>query len=85
MTSTFPATAPALAVVTLSATSWRVSDPSRRPDGGLSLLGFVQRVNDTFEVTVLGIPRERHYCGSFNQALRYLARVSGKSMLTQYT
>jgi hypothetical protein len=78
MTNTLPAPA-ALAVIALSATSWRVSDPSHRSDGGLSLIGFVQCIGDVFEVTVLGLPREREYCGSFNKALQYLARASGKN------
>jgi hypothetical protein len=78
MTDTLPTPA-ALAVIALSATSWRVSDPSRRPDNGLSVIGFVHCIGDVFEVTVLGLPREREYCGSFNKALQYLARASGKN------
>jgi hypothetical protein len=63
------------AVLALSETEWRISDPSRRSDDALSLIGFVQREKNTYEVTAIGRPKKRHYSGSFDDALQYLARV----------
>jgi hypothetical protein len=77
VTSTMPVSHPTgLVVIALSEKEWRVSDPSRRSDDALCLLGFIQRVDTAFEVTVIGRPRERHYCGSFNSALQCLAAAS---------
>jgi hypothetical protein len=56
-------------VIALSEADWRISDPSRRSDEPLSLVGFIQRTNELFEVTVIGRPWERHYYGSFDEAL----------------
>jgi hypothetical protein len=77
VSSTVPVSQTAgLDVLALSETEWRVSDPTRRADDALCLIGFIQRVGRVFEVTVLGRPRERHYCGSFDAALHCLVAAS---------
>lgn len=82
MTSTIPIRHTAvgrtagLVVIALSGQEWRVSDPSRRADDAQCLVGFIERVGDVFEVTVIGRPRERHFCGSFDAALGFLAATS---------
>jgi hypothetical protein len=73
VTSTLPVSPMARpGIVALSETEWRISDPSRRSDDALSLVGFIQRAGDLFEVTVIGRPRELRYYGSFDEALLYL-------------
>jgi hypothetical protein len=77
MTNTVPVShTTGLAVFALSDTEWRISDPSRHPDDARSLLGFVQRTNTMYEVTVIGRPRERHYSESFDGALQHLSGIS---------
>jgi hypothetical protein len=63
------------AVLALSSTEWRISDPSRRADDAHSLVGFVQREKNKYEVTAISRPERRHYSQSFDEALQYLARV----------
>lgn len=70
MTSTSPVSHAARpGVVALPETEWRISDPSQRSTDALSVVGFIQRTGDLFEVTAIGRPRERHYYGSFDEAL----------------
>jgi hypothetical protein len=55
-------------ITELSPTEWRVSDRTI-PDGDPSVvLGFIQQVSDTFEVTNLRRLRERSYFSSFERA-----------------
>jgi len=55
-------------VTELSPTEWRVSDRTI-PDGDPSaVLGFIQQVSDTYEVTNLRRLRERSYFSSFERA-----------------
>ncbi|MCU1544279.1 MAG: hypothetical protein JWM50_2144 [Microbacteriaceae bacterium] len=61
-----------LEIIAISDAEWRVSDPSRRQDDALCLVGFVQRVDDVFEVTLIGRPRERLYFASFDEATCFL-------------
>jgi hypothetical protein len=76
VTSTLPVRRPVeLTVMPLSDTEWRISDPSHDADDPFSLVGFVQRVGTMFEVIVIGLPGERHYCGSLDGALRHLRRA----------
>jgi len=62
-----------LLVLAISPTEWRVSDPRRRDDDALCLIGFVQQVDDVFETTQIGRPRERHYFRSLEAAVDHLA------------
>jgi hypothetical protein len=66
-----------LEIIRISDVEWRVSDPRRRDDDALCLIGFVQRVDDVFEVTAIGRPRERHYFRTFDDATAFLARSGG--------
>ena len=59
-------------VLAISATEWRVSDPRRRDDDALCLVGFVQQVGDVFETTQIGRPRERHYFHTLQHAVDHL-------------
>ncbi|MCU1481829.1 MAG: hypothetical protein JWQ19_2615 [Subtercola sp.] len=59
-------------VIALTATTWRISDPSRAEHDGLSLLGFIEQNNDDFEVTALGAPRQRQHFASFDEAINAL-------------
>ncbi|TFC45606.1 hypothetical protein E3T26_04165 [Cryobacterium sp. TMT1-21] len=52
----------------ISPTEWRVSDRLIADGDASALLGFIQRVDDAFEVTNLGRPRERSYFSSFDRA-----------------
>lgn len=57
----------------LSPTEWRISDRLIADSDASALLGFIQRVDDAFEVTNLGRPRERSYFSSFDRAAASLA------------
>lgn len=52
----------------LSPTEWRVSDRSLADSDPSALLGFIQRVGDSYEVTDLHRLRERKYFTSFDRA-----------------
>jgi len=63
---------PTPAVVAISPTMWRVSDP-RAPEGvGRSELGLVQTVGEIFEVTRVGKPFSRYYFGTLDDAVSFL-------------
>jgi hypothetical protein len=66
-----------LEIIRISDCEWRVSDPRRRDDDALCLIGFIQRVDDVFEVTLIGRPRDRHYFRSFGEATGFLGRPEG--------
>jgi hypothetical protein len=75
-------TAPArLEIIRISHDEWRVSDPRRRYDDALCLIGFVQRVDGVFEVTVIGRPRERHYFRTFADATEFLGHAGDDTTL----
>ena len=57
----------------LSPTEWRVSDRRIADGDPAALVGFIQRVDDAFEVTNFGRPRERSYFSSFDRATASLA------------
>ncbi|MCY7289374.1 MAG: hypothetical protein LH624_14290 [Cryobacterium sp.] len=57
-----------LGINELSPTEWRISDPLIADGDPAALVGFIQRVDDTFEVTNFGRPRERSYFSSFDRA-----------------
>ena len=63
-------------VIALSDREWRVSDPTKVERDGMALLGFVELVEATYEVTVLGEPRRRLYFGSFEESVHALAERS---------
>lgn len=60
-------------ITELSPTEWRVSDAAIADDDPSALLGFIQLVGDTYEVTNLGRLRERSYFSSFDRATASLA------------
>lgn len=62
-----------LGVIAISPTEWRVSDLSIDEKDGLSLIGFVQKVDEVYEITTIGRPLIRTYVGSFNAALDALS------------
>jgi hypothetical protein len=66
-----------LAVIALSETEWRISDPNRRSDDARSLIGFIQLIHHRYEITVIGRPGQRHYTHSFDAAIHYLASNPG--------
>ncbi|TFC77445.1 hypothetical protein E3T23_13465 [Cryobacterium cheniae] len=57
----------------LSSTEWRISDRMIADGDPAALVGFIQRVDDAFEVTDFGRPRERSYFSSFDRAAASLA------------
>ena len=57
----------------LSPTEWRVSDRMIADGDPAALVGFIQRVDDAYEVTNFGRPRERSYFSSFDRATASLA------------
>ncbi|TFC29467.1 hypothetical protein E3O53_13815 [Cryobacterium sp. TMT2-18-3] len=57
----------------LSPTEWRISDRMIADGDPAALVGFIQRVDDAFEVTDFGRPRERAYFSSFDRATASLA------------
>lgn len=73
MTITAAPQAPSLAVLPISDTEWRVSDPHRPSDDALCLVGFIQEIRGRFEATEIAHPRERHYYGSLDAAVSSLA------------
>jgi hypothetical protein len=76
---TIVTTAPGqLEIIPISDSEWRVSDPRRRHDDALCLVGFVQRVEGAFEVTVIGRPREREYFRSLGEATQFLGTATNE-------
>jgi len=59
-------------VIAISEREWRISDPTKSERDGLALLGFVELVDSTYEVTVLGEPGRRYYFSSFEESVRAL-------------
>lgn len=57
-----------LGISELSPTEWRISDRMMADGDPAALVGFIQRVDDAFEVTDFGRPRERSYFSSFDRA-----------------
>ncbi|MCU1425956.1 MAG: hypothetical protein JWM51_2247 [Microbacteriaceae bacterium] len=74
VTMTHSPRTPAMSVIAISPTEWRVSDSRRAEDDARSLVGFVQRVGDVFEVTFLRAPGERRFYASYASAMSSLAR-----------
>ena len=68
-----------LEVIALSEHEWRVSDPARIKRDGISLVGFITRVDDMFEVTQLGSPQEHLRFSSLAMAVSYLQWPSAGS------
>ncbi len=62
-----------IGVISVSPKQWRVSDLEKREADGLALLGFIQQIDEVFEVTMLGLPRQRFYKGTFSEAVEMLA------------
>jgi hypothetical protein len=62
-----------LTVIPISENEWRVSDPSRRDDDALCLIGFIERIDDRYETTRIGAPRERRRFPTLAAALAFLA------------
>jgi hypothetical protein len=62
-----------LTVIPISEREWRVSDPTRRDDDALCLIGFIERIADLYETTKIGSPRERRRFPTLSAALAYLA------------
>ena len=60
-------------VLAISPTEWRVSDPAMPESDGRSVLGIVQVIGDTFEVTRIGTPLARFYFGTLDEAVRFLS------------
>ncbi|MDQ1598224.1 MAG: hypothetical protein QOI70_1648 [Microbacteriaceae bacterium] len=60
-------------VIAISRDEWRISDPSKAEHDGLSLLGFVQRVENAFEITEMHRPLDRTYVHSFHAAIQVLS------------
>ena len=61
-----------LELIPVSATEWRVSDPALEEADGLSLLGFVQRVDGGYEATSIGHPGEHPVLPDLDAALEHL-------------
>jgi hypothetical protein len=72
MTMTDPR-AKAMSVIAISPTEWRVSDSRRAENDARGLIGFVQQVDDVFEVTALRSPGERRYYLTFDGAMGSLS------------
>lgn len=64
-----------LTVIPISDYEWRISDPARRADDALCLIGFVQEMAGTFEVTRIGAPLERHYFRTLSSAIDFLSEI----------
>lgn len=60
-----------LEAVAISGTEWRVSDPSQG-----TAVGIVQRIANTYELMQLGLPLDRYYFASLEDAVDFLDRVS---------
>ena len=69
----------AFELMALSDHEWRVSD-NRRPEcDGLSVVGFIERIGETFEVTRLGDPDAQGCYLSLEQCVDYLQHRSSAS------
>lgn len=66
----------AVEVIAISEREWRVSDPTKVERDGMALLGFVELVDTTYEVTVIGEPRRRLYYASLEESVLALAERS---------
>ena len=63
-------------LVQLSDHEWRVSDRRKPECDGLSVIGFIERVGDAFEVTRLEEPDSRSRHSTLDRGVRYLAHCS---------
>jgi hypothetical protein len=72
-----------LEIIRISGCEWRVSDPRRRDDDALCLIGFIQQIDGVFEVTLIGHPRDRHYFRTFDEATGFLGRSQGDASHTE--
>ena len=61
-------------VLAISATQWRVSDPTLSQNDARSLLGFIERKGTQFEVMKLSRGFEWFTCDSLAEATALLAR-----------
>ena len=77
LTQTPTAPAREIGINELSPTEWRISDRMIADGDPAALVGFIQRVDDAFEVTDFGRPRERSYFSSFDRAAASLALRPG--------
>jgi hypothetical protein len=77
MTKQTTTTQDTILVIPISASEWRVSDPRRRADDALCLIGFVERVGATYETTQIGRPLERRSFEALQAAIDYLATTQG--------
>jgi hypothetical protein len=63
-----------LTVLPISDHEWRISDPARRADDALCLVGFVQAIDGVFETTAIGCPLAREYFLSLDEAVASFGR-----------
>lgn len=61
--------APSIEIRQLSECEWRISDSNIHDTDALSLLGFVMKTGDFFEVTRLGAPLDKDYFTSLDEAV----------------
>lgn len=59
-------------VLAISTSEWRIRDNDKPASDATSLLGFVCRVGDLFEVVEIGHPTKRQYFATFAEALAAL-------------
>jgi hypothetical protein len=62
----------AVEVLAISTTEWRIRDNDRPQSDATSLLGFICRVGDLYEVVEIGKPMNRSYFATFGAALSAL-------------
>lgn len=62
-----------IGVIAISPTEWRVSDLTIDDRDALSLIGFVQKLGDLYEITAIGAPFSRSYVATFNSAIDVLS------------
>lgn len=73
---------PEIEITELSPTEWRVCDRTMADGDPSALLGFIQQIGGTYEVTNLGRLRERTFFSSFDRATASLAARKDRTVLT---
>ena len=69
-----PRTVQSIQLTPVSKTEWTVVDTRISPNEAKSLVGFIQRVDDRFEVMEFGDPLKFYTAATMNAALAHLSR-----------
>lgn len=82
ITTLTPRTVQSIRLTPVSRTEWTVVDTRIAPSEAESLIGFIERVGDRFEVMVFGDPLRFYTTATMNAALAHLSRATPSAVPT---